>query len=144
MWKIFFHLFKNRKDSSIICLIKIFNEVNLLCCFWISIKCLSFNYICCYHLFFNIDNQLSSQLYNHRIDRWYFSLYFHVFFIGICINFTSLVENLFSINHNVIIFYFHSWKKRPSMTCCIVTVSKNWHRKLVPFLKNCINQKILD
>ena len=60
-----------------------------------------------YNILWNMSNLVNNQLCNHHLDQLQFCKYYHM-----SLNyFLRLIKEISFIDHNIVTFYFHGWKK---------------------------------
>ena len=60
-----------------------------------------------YKIFWNRCNPVNHQLYNNLLDQFLFFRCYHTSLV----HFFCLAKNILSIDYNIVIFNFYSWKK---------------------------------
>ena len=83
--------------------------VKLICCIDLNILLSSYN------VFLNKNNIVNHQMCNHIIEM-NVVIYSHIIF-------NWLIQNVFSINYNIVLFYFYFWKKILSVCFSVIIFS---------------------
>ena len=119
---------RSRFQVKLVCWVPFDQHLVLVACVNLSLSL--------HNIFWNMYSLATNPLCNHLYTQLRFVKLYHIFFKSV---FTGWSKNFFSINRNIVIFYFYSCKKISYVSCSNSSIFKWKDKESIYCLKNTIN-----